>query len=57
MFYKRYVDDTYIKRKHNETYTLFDALNSYHPNIKFITKEKNKNKTQAFVKESMHPVH
>ena len=23
----------YVKRKRNETDTLFDALNSYHPNI------------------------
>ena len=35
IFYKRYVDDTYVKRKRNEADTLFDALNSYHPNIKF----------------------
>ena len=35
IFYKRYVDDTYVKRKRNESDTLFDALNSYDPNIKF----------------------
>ena len=35
MFYKRYVDDRYVKRKRNESDTLFDVLNSYHPNIKF----------------------
>ena len=34
IFYKRYVDDEYVKRKCNEADTLFDTLNSYHPNIK-----------------------
>ena len=70
IFYKPYVDDTYIKRKRNESDTLFDALNSYHPNIKFtleqnpkrfldtqIIKENNGIKTQVFVKKSMYPVH
>ena len=53
-----------------EKYTLFDALNSYHPDIKFkleqnpkkfldtkIIKETNKIKTQVFVKKSTYPVH
>ena len=70
IFYKRYVDATYVKRKHNQPYTLFDALNSYHPNIKFaleqnpkrfldtqIVKENNWIKTHVFVKKSMYPVH
>ena len=70
IFYKRYVDATYVKRKRNEADTLFDALNSYHPNIKFtleqnhkkfldnqIIKENNQIKTQVFVKKSMYPVH
>ena len=70
IFYKRYVDDTYVKRKCNEADTLFDALNSYHPNIKFtpeqnpktfldtqMIKENNQIKTQVFVKKSMCPVH
>ena len=30
-----HVDDTYVKRKRDKADTLFDALNSYHPNIKF----------------------
>ena len=64
------MDDTYVKRKCNEEDTLFDALNSYHPNIKFtleqnpktfldtqIIKENNQIKTQVFVKNSMYPVH
>ena len=35
IFYEGYVDETHVKRKRNEADTLFDALNSYHPNIKF----------------------
>ena len=70
IFHKRYVDDTYVKRKRNEADTLFDALNSYHPNIKFtaeqkpqkffdtqIIKENNQIKTQVFFKKSMYPAH
>ena len=34
LFYKRYVDDTYVRRKKNETDELYNALNSYHQNIK-----------------------
>ena len=34
LFYKRYADDTYIRRKNNETDELYNALNSYHQNIK-----------------------
>ena len=39
-FYKRYVDGTYIQRKKNKPDSLFEKLNSYHPNMKF-TIEKN----------------
>ena len=39
-FYKRYVDDTYIRRKKNKPDSLFEKLNSYYPNIK-LTIEKN----------------
>ena len=35
IFYKCYVDDTYVKRKRNEAGTLFDELRLYNPNIKF----------------------
>ena len=42
-FYKRYVDDTYIQRKKNEPDSLFEKLNSYHPNLNF-TIEKNPTK-------------
>ena len=70
IFYKRYVDETYVKRKRNEADTLFDALNSYYRNIKFaleqkpkkfldtqIIKENNQIKTLVFVKKSMYLVH
>ena len=70
IFYKRYVDDTYVKRERNESDTLFDALNSYHPNIKFTLEQNQKRfldthlikeisgiKTQVFLKKSMYPVH
>ena len=35
IFYKRYVDDIYVRRKKNTPDILYDKLNSYHPNIKF----------------------
>ena len=43
IFYKRYVDDTYIRRKKNTKDELFEKLNTYHDNIKF-TIEKNPTK-------------
>ena len=43
IFYKRYVDDTYVRRKNHETDKLFIDLNSYHVNIK-LTLEINPNK-------------
>ena len=43
IFYKRYVDDTYVRRKKHETDKLFIDLNSYHENIK-LTLEINPNK-------------
>lgn len=39
VFYKRYIDNTYAKRKRDETDKLFDVLNSYYPNIKLIVEE------------------
>ena len=39
IFYKRYVDNTYVKRKRNIADTIFGVLNSYHPNIKFILEQ------------------
>ena len=38
LFYKRYVDDIYVRRKKNETDKLYNALNSYHQNIKLTLK-------------------
>ena len=43
IFYKRYVDDIYVRRKVNSEDTLFTELNNYHENIKF-TLEKNPKK-------------
>ena len=40
IFYKRYVDDTYIRRKKNTKDVLFEKLNTYHDNIKFTIEEK-----------------
>ena len=31
--YRRFVDDTYRRRKENEPDELFSKMNSYHPNI------------------------
>ena len=43
IFYKRYVDDIYIRRKKHDIDKLFIDLNSYHVNIK-LTLEINPNK-------------
>ena len=43
LFYKRYVDGIFIRRKKNEPDSLFEKLNSSHTNIKF-TIEKNPTK-------------
>ena len=70
IFYKRYVDDTYICRKKNVNDELFQNLNSYHTNIK-LTLEENPRKfldtviirtnntisTQEFTKLTKFPVH
>ena len=42
VFYKRYVNDTYVRIKKHETDKLFIDLNSYHENIK-LTLEINPN--------------
>ena len=39
LFYKRYVDDTYVRRKKNTKDELFEKLNTYHKNIKLTTEE------------------
>ena len=35
IFYKRYVDDIYVRRKKDESDILFDEMNKFHKNIKF----------------------
>ena len=39
IFYKRYVDDIYIRRKKNTKNQFFEKLNTYHGNIKFTIEE------------------
>ena len=70
IFYKQYVDDTYVQRKKYETDKLFLDLNSYHENIK-LTLETNPImfsdteiirtdqgiKTQVYNKAKKLPVH
>ena len=70
IFYKRYVDGTYVRRKKHETDKLFIGLNSYHENIK-LALEINPNKfldteiintnqgmkTQVYNKAKKLPVH
>ena len=70
VFYKRYVDDTYSRRKVNEDDELFKRLNNYHDNIKLtievkptkfldteIFRENNTIKTQVYTKSKKFPVH
>ena len=70
LFYKRYVDDTYVRRKKNETDELYNALNSYHQNIKLtlelnptkfldteIIRSNGKITTQVYNKMKKLPVH
>ena len=43
IFYKRYVDDTYVRRKKDDVDKLFEELDSYNENIK-LTLEANRTK-------------
>ena len=43
IFYKRYVDDTYVRKKKNHVDSLYNELNNYHENINF-TVENNPDK-------------
>ena len=70
IFYKRYVDDTYVRRKKNTTDELFEKLNTYHDNIK-LTIEENPTKfldteivrhnsaiiTKVYTRSNKFPVH
>ena len=70
LFYKRYVDDTYVLRKKSIRRMLFKDLNSYHQNIKLtvevnpskfldteLIREKRSILTQVFTKLHKFPVH
>ena len=70
IFYKRYVDETYIRRKKNVNDELFQNLNCYHTNIKLnleenprkfldtkIIRKNNTISTQVFTKLTKFPVH
>ena len=70
IFYKRYADDNYLRRKKNETDKLSMDLNSYHESIKLTLEIKLKNlldaeiistdqeiKTQVYIKTKRLPVH
>ena len=69
IFYKRYVDDTYVRRKKGVPDDLFNALNSYHPNINLtldnnpeyfldtvVSTENGDIKTSVHVKDNKYPV-
>ena len=68
IFYKRYVNDMYVRRMKNYVDKLFEELNSYNENItlgvnptkfldtEFIT-EKGEITTQLFTKSTKLPVH
>ena len=70
IFYKRYVDDIYLRRKKDTVDHLIQNLNNYHPNLQF-TIENNPRKfvdtdlafndihvtTQVFQKENKFPSH
>ena len=70
IFCKRYVDDTYVRRKKNTTDELFEKFNTYHDNIKLTIKE-NPTKfldteivrhnstiiTKVYTRSNMFPVH
>ena len=43
IFYKRYVDESYVKRKQNSKNELFEKLNTYHDNIKLKIEENQTN--------------
>ena len=53
LFYKRYVDDIYSRRKKNYTDQLYHELNNYHPNINLTIEINPKNflDTQVVIKK------
>ena len=70
ILYKRYVDDTYVRRKTNNVDKLLEELNSYNENIKLmleanltkflhieLARENGEITTQVFSKSTKLPVH
>ena len=70
IFYKRYLDDTYVRRKKNDVDKLFEELTSYNENIKLtfevnptkfldteLVRETGEETTQVFSKSTKLPVH
>ena len=70
IFYKRYVDDTYVQRKKNDVEKLFEEPNSYNENIELtlevistkfldreLVKENREITTQVFSKSTKLRVH
>ena len=45
LFYKRYVDNTYVRRKKNEADKLYNAMNSLHQTLLISYKIFGRNKT------------
>ena len=70
IFYKRYVDDTYVRKKKNDVDKLFEELNSHNENIKVtldvnptkfldteLVREIGEIRMQVFSKPTKLPVH
>ena len=53
-FYKRYVDDIYVRRTKDANDNLFDSLNNYHDNIKFTIDEHPKLGVHRSIKSFTH---
>ena len=70
VFYKRYIDDTYVRKKKNDVDKLFEELNSHNENIKLtlevnptkfldteLVRENGEITMQVFSKSTKLPVH
>ena len=58
IFYKRYVDDIYVRRKKDINDTLFEKINKFHSNIKFtIEKEPKKFLDTEIIKDNNNEIH
>ena len=57
IFYKRYVDDIYVRRKKDINDTLFEKINKFHSNIKFtIEKEPKKFLDTEIIKDNNNEI-